>query len=125
MAKKRPAVTVPKLVIYVPSEGAFIDILGGYLDPVIRAVIATCVPMEELGKVYSLIAMCESLIPMFVPQIYSSLFKVMLSFVVITLPQWKGQSCKSCFLFYRQQRQLCQAQYSISPSDSWFYRLGS
>ena len=63
---------------FVPSEGAFVDILGGYLDPVVRAVIATCVPMEELGKVYSLIAMCESLIPMFVPQIYSSLFKVIL-----------------------------------------------
>ena len=50
--------------------------LGGYGDPCVRAMIAICVPMEELGKVYSLIAMCESLIPMFVPQIYSSLFQV-------------------------------------------------
>ena len=56
--------------------GAIIDVLGSYTDPVIRAMIATCVPQEELGKVYALIATAECIIPLIVSQAYASVFKV-------------------------------------------------
>ena len=59
--------------------GAIIDVLGSYTDPVIRAMIATCVPQEELGKVYALIATAECIVPLGVSQAYASLFKVFLA----------------------------------------------
>merc|ERR1719376_1089742 len=37
--------------------------------------MATCVPMSELAKVYSIISTVEQAIPFFVPEMYSSLFK--------------------------------------------------
>ena len=58
-------------------KGAIIDVLGAYTDPVIRAMIATCVPQEELGKVYALIATAECIVPLIVSQAYASVFKVM------------------------------------------------
>merc|ERR1719357_39416 len=38
-------------------------------------MIATCVPQEELGKVYALIATAECIVPLGVSQAYASLFK--------------------------------------------------
>ena len=58
-------------------KGAIIDVLGAYTDPVIRAMIATCVPQEELGKVYALIATAECIVPLIVSQAYATVFKVM------------------------------------------------
>ena len=64
-------------------KGTIIDFLGAYTNPVIRAMIATCVPQEELGKVYTLIAIAECIVPLIVSQAYASVFKVM-NFPVLT-----------------------------------------
>ena len=50
--------------------------IGYYTDPVCRAMIAMCVPQEELGKVYALVATVEAIEPLFVNQVYASLFEV-------------------------------------------------
>ena len=56
--------------------GAMLDLIGYYTDPVCRAMIAMCVPQEELGKVYALVATVEAIEPLFVNQVYASLFEV-------------------------------------------------
>ena len=57
--------------------GAVVDVVGYYTDPVCRAMIATCVSKEELGKVYALIATVECVDPFLVSQAYASLFEVL------------------------------------------------
>ena len=59
--------------------GAVVDVVGYYTDPVCRAMIATCVSKEELGKVYALIATVECVDPFLVSQAYASLFEVPIS----------------------------------------------
>ena len=66
------------LVIFlmILITGAMLDLIGYYTDPVCRAMIAMCVPQEELGKVYALVATVEAIEPLFVNQVYASLFEV-------------------------------------------------
>ena len=47
------------------TTGAMLDLIGYYTDPVCRAMIAMCVPQEELGKVYALVATVEAIEPLF------------------------------------------------------------
>ena len=54
------------------STGAMLDLIGYYTDPVCRAMIAMCVPQEELGKVYALVATVEAIEPLFINQVYAS-----------------------------------------------------
>ena len=65
-------------------KGEIIGILGAYTDPLIRSMIATFVPKEELGKVYALIATAQCIVPLIVAHAYASVFQVMYFLVVIT-----------------------------------------
>ena len=63
-------------ILMILSTGAMLDLIGYYTDPVCRAMIAMCVPQEELGKVYALVATVEAIEPLFINQVYASLFEV-------------------------------------------------
>ena len=69
--------------------------LGSYTDSIVRAMISTCVPKEELGKVYSMIATTEASVPLFLPQIYATVFSV-------SIVEHQQKSC--CHLLPRLQK---------------------
>ena len=84
--------------------------MGYYTDPVCRAMIATCVSKEELGKVYALIATVECVDPFLVSQAYASLFEVLSLFKLEGLE--KNDSNKVSMLLVSRQlnrvyRELC------------------
>jgi len=73
--------------------GSAIDLLGSYAFSATRSATSKCVEMHELGKVFALLYSVESLIPIFMTQIYASLWKATSEVPGIGETVWVG----SCF----------------------------
>ena len=56
--------------------GALVDIIGSYSFAIIRSMVSTCVAPTELGKVYALLSSFDSLLPIGISQLYTTIFKV-------------------------------------------------
>lgn len=56
--------------------GAMVDLIGSYASNINRSMMSTCIPPNELGKVFSVLTAIDNLLPIGVTQIYSYLFKV-------------------------------------------------
>ena len=55
-----------------------IGMVHDYVDTVLRTMISICVPKQELGKILALIGFIHSVLSLFVPQIFTSIFNVRL-----------------------------------------------
>merc|ERR1711892_228982 len=73
--------------------GSGIDLMGSYAFSATRSATSKCVEMHELGKVFALLSSIESLIPIFMTQIYASLWKATSAVPGIGETVWVG----SCF----------------------------
>ena len=58
------------------SLGAMFDIFAGYCSALLRAMLALCVPAEELGKIFCLLAFVDGLLPFVVSEIYAAIWIV-------------------------------------------------
>ena len=64
------------LLSYIYLLGACIDVIGGYATSMTRAMLALCVPLEELGKIYSFLAFIDGLLPFGVSEVYAKIWIV-------------------------------------------------
>jgi hypothetical protein len=79
--KSKISLLVMKVRTQVPNSclcfsGACIDMVGTYSMSLIRAMLTCCVPLSEFGKIYSVIAACDNLLPMILSQAYASVWIV-------------------------------------------------
>lgn len=73
--------------------GSAVDLMGSYAFSAARSATSKCVELHELGKVFALLYSIESLIPIFMTQIYASLWKATSTVPGIGETVWVG----SCF----------------------------
>ena len=71
--------------------GSGVDLMAQYSFSAIRSIATKCVEMDEVGKMLSLIYSVESIIPMFMTQVYASLWKATSSVPGIGETLWIGQ----------------------------------
>ena len=58
---------------------AIVDMVGSYSMSLVRAMLTCCVPLSDFGKIYSVIAALDNLLPMGLSQAYASVWNVRLT----------------------------------------------
>ena len=53
---------------------AMVDIIGGYASSMTRAMLALCIPQEELGKIFSFLAFIDGILPFAVAELYAKMW---------------------------------------------------
>ena len=67
---------VMNIVFHVSA--AVVDMVGSYTFSLVRAMLTCCVPLNEFGKIYSVIAALDNLLPIGLSQAYATVWKVRL-----------------------------------------------
>ena len=62
--------------LFFHSPAAIVDMMGTYIELVLRAMLANCVPLVELGKVYSMWTFLSSLAKASFSRVYQIVFSV-------------------------------------------------
>ena len=55
--------------------GTTVAVMGGYTFSATRSIISQCVASDELGKVFALMSSLECMIPIYMSQVYASIWK--------------------------------------------------
>ena len=59
-------------------SAAVVDMAGSYTFSLVRAMLTCCVPLNEFGKIYSVIAALDNLLPIGLTQAYATVWQVRL-----------------------------------------------
>jgi hypothetical protein len=57
---------------------AIVDMVGPYGMSLVRAMLTCCVPLNEFGKIYAVIAALDNLLPIGLSQAYATVWSVSL-----------------------------------------------